>query len=64
MHGVDIELQNGIRSDINIPIESQSGTFYLMTMVMFALTITVNDIFTTEICMTLIVTFKIRQGQM
>ena len=63
MHDLDHELQNSTRSNVNMPIESQCRTFYLMAVVMFAL-VTIYEIFTVEICMTLTLHFRMRQGQM
>ena len=59
---IDLDLYN-----VNMPIESQSRTFYLMILawlVMFALSATIYEKFEVEICMTLIFTFRIGHGQM
>ena len=49
------------RSNVNMPIESQCRTFYLTALVMFAI---VYGIFEIEICMAVILTFRMDQGQM
>ena len=64
MHEIDLDLQNGPRSNIIMPIESHCVTFYFMTTVMFTLTINVYEKILAEICMTLTMTFRMGQGQM
>ena len=50
-------LQNGTRSNVNKPIESQQVTSYVLTVAIFVLSITIYEIFTAKICMTLTLTF-------
>ena len=62
MQDTDLDLQKEPISNINKPTESQCGTFYFMKIVMFALTITVCEIFATEACTTLTVNFRVDKG--
>ena len=45
-------------------IESLYATIFLLAITAFALSVTVCEIFTVEMCMTLTLTFKIGQDQM
>ena len=45
MHYLDIDLLNVLRSNVNIPIESQYMAFYLMVTLISALSVSVYEIF-------------------
>ena len=47
-----------------MPIESPYVTSYLLATVKFALDVTILEIFTVDVCITLALTFKVSQGQM
>ena len=47
-----------------MPIEIQFGIFYFMTIFMFALPITVYEIFAAKICITWTMPFRMGQGKM
>ena len=44
-HDLDFDLQNGKRSNENVPFESEYGTFYLMVIVIFTLYVSAYKIF-------------------
>ena len=48
---------------LNMVIESPYATSYLMVVLMFAISVTGLEIFAIEMCMTLILTFRMDQGQ-
>ena len=48
MHDFDLDIQNGPRSDVSRPIESLDMNSYLMTIVMFALSLTKYEIFANQ----------------
>ena len=50
---LELDLDNGTRLSVNMPIERQCWTFYYMVIVMFALYVTVYEIFAVELCLTL-----------
>ena len=58
MHDLDRDVLNGPRSNVNISIESQYATFYVLAVLMFASSGTVCEILTVEISMTLTLTFR------
>ena len=60
---LDLDLYNGLMLNINIPIESQYATSYVFGN-MLVLYVTICEIFTVEICMTLTMTFRMSQGQL
>ena len=45
MHDLDFDLYNGPRSNVNIPIESQQATFYVLATAIFVLSVAVYLIF-------------------
>ena len=59
----DHDLENWLRSNLNMLIEIPYATSYLMAIVMFALSITILETFTVEICMTLTSTIRIDKSQ-
>ena len=44
MHDDGLDLENGPRSNVNMPTERPYATFYLLAIAIFALSITVSDI--------------------
>ena len=64
MHDLDLDLQSWPRSNVNITIESQYATSYVLAMTMSVLSITVYELVTFKICMTLTFTFRMGLGQM
>ena len=54
----DLDLYNGPRSIVNIPIiiETPYATSYVMAIVMFAWTVTIFEILAVEMCMSLTLT--------
>ena len=53
MHNLDHYIWNGSRSNANMSFDWQCWTFYLMVLVLFAISVTVYEIFEVEMCMTL-----------
>ena len=47
MHDLDLDIQNELRSNVNIPIENPHPTSYLMA-IMSALSVVVCEIFAVE----------------
>ena len=62
MRDLELNLDNGQRSNVNMSIERQYRHFYLMEMVLFAVYVTVYEIYAVEVCM--ILTFRMGQSQM
>ena len=54
----------GQRSNVNILIESQYATSYLMAILIFARSVNILDIFTVKLSMNLTLTVKIDQDKM
>ena len=54
---LDADLWNGPRSNVNMPIERPHATFFVLAIAMFALSVTVCEILTVEMWMTLTLTF-------
>ena len=46
-----------------MPMERTQATFYLLEIAIFALSVTLCEILTVEMCRTLALTFKMGQGQ-
>ena len=63
MHDLDLDLWNGSMSNINMQMERSDATFYLLAIPMFSLSVTVCEILTVEMCMTLTLIFRSSQGQ-
>ena len=57
-------MDQGPRSNVNMPIKSPYTTSYLMAIVMYALLVTIYKIFTIEICTTLTLSYRMRQDLM
>ena len=64
VHNFDLDLLNGLMSNINMPMERRHMTLYLLAIAMFALSVTVYEILKIEMCIGLILTFRKVQGQM
>ena len=63
VHNLDLNLQNGPMSNINIPIERPYSTFYLLAISMFALSVTIYEKFIIKMCMTLTLIIRMSQCQ-
>ena len=57
----ELDLYNGLGSNVNRLIERPCAKSYLMEIVLVALSVTILELFTVEMCMTL--TFRKSQGQ-
>ena len=64
MHDLDLDLQNGPRSIVYMPMERLYATFLFLTIAMFALYVTICQIFAVKVCMTLTLTSRMGQSQM
>ena len=64
MHDIAVDLYVRPQSSVHMSIESQSRTLYLKAILMYALSVTVDDIFAVEICINLTVTFRMGKNQM
>ena len=56
-------MKNGPRSNVNMPIEKTYATLYLLAIAVFALSVTICEEFTIEMCVTLALTFRIGQSE-
>ena len=56
-------VQKWTKINVNLLIDSPQATFYLLAIAMFVLSVTVCEILTVEMCMTLTLTFRIYQGK-
>ena len=60
MHDLDLDIYESV-SNINMPNEMPHTTFYLLTMAMFALSVTICEKFAIQMCMTLTFAFEMDQ---
>ena len=61
VHDLDLDLQNGSVTNIDMPMERPYAIFDLLTIVIFALSVTICEKFVIEMCMTFTVTFRMAQ---
>ena len=61
-YDLDFDLYNWIMSNKNEPMKRPYATSYLLAIAMFALSVTVCEILTVEICKPLTLTFRIEPG--
>ena len=59
-----VHLYNGLRLNVNIPVESQFRTSSFMAIVMLVLPGSIYVIVAIELCMTLTLLFSMGQGKM
>ena len=52
------DLENGSRTNVNMPLERPCASFCFLAMAMLAVSVAVCDIITVKMFMTLILTFK------
>ena len=64
MHNIDLDFYIRPLSCLHMSNERQSMTFYFKTILIFALSVTVCEIFAVEICINFILTFRMGKGQM
>ena len=62
MRDLDIDLQLGLRWNVNMSIDRQCRTFYLMVIAMLTLSVTVYEIFAVDMPMSLTLTLILRTG--
>ena len=58
MGDIDPDCQNELRSNVNLRIENQHVTFYLLPVAMLAQSVTVYEILTVKMCVTLTASFR------
>ena len=58
VYNLDLDFQNGSRSNVHMPIKSYYMTCYLIAIVIFSTSVTISKIFIIEKYMTLIVTLE------
>ena len=52
-HDLDLTFRKGLGRNVNLPIERPYMTFYIMAIVMFAIPVTICEIFTIKMRVTL-----------
>ena len=56
-------LSNKQRSSLNMLLEFPCTTFHLLTILIFALSVTISKLFAIETCVTLTLTFRMANGE-
>ena len=64
LHDLENDLQNGPRSNVNMPSESPYMTFSTMAIVLFHVSVTLYEIFTIKTFMILTLTLRVGEGRM